>query len=77
MRSMDRVLEAQQALTTLNVEEQDERSSSTTESGPEDCQFCRSLDFDIIFAFTFAFFVGLMLISIMIFWLNGVFQYQE
>jgi hypothetical protein len=72
-------IKAQTELKALNKEDNEsiaaESSSSSTEE--EDCQFCRSLDFDLIFAFTFAVVVGLMLILIMIFWLNGVFQYKE
>lgn len=80
MRSLDKIVQAQGELKALNKEDRDsttESPSSTDEGGEEDCKFCRSLDCDLIFAFTFAVIVGLMLILIMMFWLNGVFQYRE
>lgn len=78
MRSLDQIVKAQGELKALNKEDNESIvESSVTSSEDEDCQFCRSLDFDLIFAFTFAVVVGLMLILIMLFWLNGVFQYEE
>jgi hypothetical protein len=80
MRNLERIIEAQEELRALNKEDHEstvETSTNSDEELDEPCSFCRSLDFDLIFAFTFALVVGFMLILIMIFWLNGVFQYQE
>jgi hypothetical protein len=80
MRSLDQIYQAQDELKVLNKEDNESTIESTSTSSserPESCQFCRSLDFDLIFAFTFAVVVGFMLILIMMFWLNGVFAYEE
>lgn len=81
MRTIQEIARAQDELRVLNKEENESTvessSSSSADRQDEACSFCRSLDFDLIFAFTFALFVSLMLILIMILWLNGVYQYQE
>lgn len=68
MRSLERVIETQISLLEL------ERSP---EESREDCQLCRSLDCDIIFALLFTIVIGCLLALILVFWLGGVFKYKE
>lgn len=67
MRSLERVVETR--IDMLELEKAEEIQ--------EDCQFCRSLDCDIIFALLFTFVIACLLVLIMIFWLKGVLQYEE
>lgn len=52
-------------------------NNSQTSNQQEDCSFCRALDCDIIFALLFTIVIGCLLVLIIIFWLRGVFHYQE
>ena len=71
MRTLEQIV-------TTRIDELEYESGNRRENEEvEDCQFCRSLDCDIIFALLFTLVIAGLLVLIMVFWLKGVLSYEE